>query len=112
MGHEELVQRTQKVWDNFYSLGAIWQRSRSTPTLRSRLAFIFVSKLYRQMYANTGLSTDSARRNRANFWARLLAKPTLRLFQGKPMPTLQLPPRAPEVESQRANGLVSLSTRD
>jgi radical SAM superfamily enzyme YgiQ (UPF0313 family) len=112
MGHEELVQRTQKVWDNFYSLPAIWQRSRSTPTLRSRLAFIFVSKLYRQMYANTGLSTDSARRNRANFWARMLAKPTLRLFQGKPMPTLQLEPRTPAVEARGANGLVTLGTRD
>ena len=43
----------RRVWDRFYSLSRIWERSRVTPTLRSRLAFILVSKLYRQMYANT-----------------------------------------------------------
>jgi hypothetical protein len=45
------------------------------------------------MYASTGIATDSARRNRANKWARLLAKPCRKLFQGKPMPGLQAPPR-------------------
>lgn len=91
MSSEELRARTQKVWDNFYSLPAIWNRSRCTPTLRARLTFVFVSKLYRQMYANTGISTDSARRTRAAFWARALAIPCLRLFQGKPMPELVAP---------------------
>jgi hypothetical protein len=40
------------------------------------------------MYANTGIATDSARANRANRWARWLAKPCLRLFQAPPMPEL------------------------
>jgi radical SAM superfamily enzyme YgiQ (UPF0313 family) len=91
MSSEELRRRTQGVWDNFYSLRTIWERSRCAPTLRARLAFLFVSKLYRQMYANTGISTDSARRSRATWWARMLARPTLRLFQGKPMPDLRAP---------------------
>jgi radical SAM superfamily enzyme YgiQ (UPF0313 family) len=91
MSSEELRARTQTVWDQFYSWSAIWERSRCTPNLRARLAFIFVSKLYRQMYANTGISTDSARRSRATSWARLLAVPTLKLFQGKPMPDLAMP---------------------
>jgi hypothetical protein len=39
-----------------------------------------MSKLYRQMYANTGIATDSARRERANRMARLMAKPARRLF--------------------------------
>lgn len=91
MSSDELRERTQRVWDQFYSLPSIWERSRCTPNLRARLAFLFISKLYRQMYANTGISTDSARRSRATFWARLLAKPCLRLFQGKPMPGLQAP---------------------
>jgi hypothetical protein len=55
------------------------------------LAFLFVSKLYRQMYANTGIATDSARKKSANRWARWLAKPCQRLFQGKPMPELAVP---------------------
>ena len=91
MSSEELRERTQGVWDRFYSLRSIWQRSHCTPNLRARLAFLFVSKLYRQMYAGTGISTDSARQSRARFWASLLAKPCRRLFQGKPMPELKIP---------------------
>jgi radical SAM superfamily enzyme YgiQ (UPF0313 family) len=91
MSSQELRERTQGVWDRFYSLGSIWERSRCTPNLRARLAFLFVSKLYRQMYAGTGISTDSARQSRARFWASLLAKPCRRLFQGKPMPDLEIP---------------------
>lgn len=93
MSSEELRQRTQGVWDEFYSLKAIWQRSACTPNLRARLAFLFISKLYRQMYASTGIATDSARRSKANRWARWLAKPTQKLFQAKPMPGLQVPGR-------------------
>lgn len=95
MGSEEMRARTQGVWDRFYSLPNIWKRSSCTPNLKARLAFVFISKLYRQMYASTGITTDSARRSNANQWARLLAKPTLRLFQAKPMPELQVPRRAP-----------------
>ncbi len=91
MSSEELRQRTQGVWDDFYSLAEVWKRSRCAPKLRGRLAFIFVSKLYRQMYANTGISTDSARRQKANRMARWLAVPTRKLFAGKPMPDLQVP---------------------
>jgi radical SAM superfamily enzyme YgiQ (UPF0313 family) len=89
MNSDEMRARTQGVWDDFYSMASIWKRSRCTPTLRARLAFIFISKLYRQMYASTGIATDSARRNRATQWARWLAKPCRRLFMGKPMPHLQ-----------------------
>ena len=93
MNSEELRARTQGVWNRFYSFGAIWKRAACTPNLRARLAFIFISKLYRQMYASTGIATDSARRNRANNWARWLAVPCRKLFQGNPMPDLQVPPR-------------------
>ncbi|MEO5937064.1 MAG: radical SAM protein, partial [Terriglobales bacterium] len=91
MSSEELRARTQNVWDGFYSMKSIWKRSSCTPNLRARLAFIFISKLYRQMYASTGIATDSARRNKANRWARLLAKPCRKLFKAKPMPELQMP---------------------
>jgi radical SAM superfamily enzyme YgiQ (UPF0313 family) len=85
MAPEEIRQRTQAVWDQFYSLPQIWKRSRCTPTLKSRLAFVLISKLYRQMYANTGIATDSARINRANRMARLIARPCRRLFTAKPL---------------------------
>jgi hypothetical protein len=91
MSSEELRERTQGVWDRFYSLRSIWERSYCAPNPRARLTFLFVSKPYRQMYAGTGISTDSARQSRARFWASLLAKPTRRLFQGKSMPELGLP---------------------
>ena len=91
MNSEELRERTQRVWDRFYSLASVWKRSRCAPNLRARLAFVFISKLYRQMYASTGIATDSARRNRASAWARWLAVPCRKLFQAHPMPELQIP---------------------
>ena len=96
MSSDEMRARTQGVWDKFYSLPAIWKRSACTPTLRARLAFVFISKLYRQMYASTGIATDSARRERATLWARRIAKVTRRLFQAQPMPDLQVPRTRPE----------------
>jgi len=91
MSSEEMRARTQRVWDRFYSLASVWKRSRCTPNLRARLAFVFISKLYRQMYASSGITTDSARRNRAGAWARWLAIPCRKLFQARPMPELQIP---------------------
>ena len=91
MSHEEIRVRTQGVWDNFYSFGEVWKRAKCVKSLKSRLAFVFISKLYRQMYANTGITTDSARRKKANSWARMLAKPCRQFFQAEPMPDLQVP---------------------
>lgn len=91
MTSDEMRARTQLVWDRFYSLPQIWKRSECATSLRARLAFLFISKLYRQMYAGTGIATDSARRSHAARWARWLAKPCRRLFQGKPMPDLKVP---------------------
>ncbi len=91
MSSAEIGERTQGVWDSFYSPREIWKRSKCVPTLRGRLAFLFVSKLYRQMYAKTGISTDSARRQKATRMARWLAIPCRKLFEAKPMPELQMP---------------------
>jgi len=91
MSSDEIRQRTQKVWDRFYNWSAIWERSACTPNLRARIAFIFLSKLYRQMYAGTGISTDSARRKKSKSWARWTAKQCKRLFEARPMPELQSP---------------------
>ncbi|HVB54935.1 MAG TPA: radical SAM protein [Candidatus Acidoferrales bacterium] len=91
MSGDEIRQRTQAVWDRFYSLRSIWQRSRFMKSPRGRLAFILISKLYRQMYANTGIATDSARVARSARWARWIAKPCRRLFSARPMPQLEVP---------------------
>ena len=91
MTSEEMRVRTQGVWDRYYSLSSIWKRSTITPNLRARLAFLFISKLYRQMYASTGITTDSARRKKATNWARWIAIPSRKLFQGRPMPGLKMP---------------------
>lgn len=85
MSADEIRGRTQAVWDRFYSLPRIWARSRCTETLRARLAFVLISNPYRQMYANSGIATDSARVSRANRWARLIARPCRRLFVAKPL---------------------------
>jgi hypothetical protein len=91
MGPDEIRDRTQAVWDRFYSLRNIWARSRgAVSSLKARLAFVLISKIYRQMYANTGIATDSARVNRSARWARLMAIPCRRLFAGRPMPDLRI----------------------
>ena len=54
MAADEIRARTQAVWDKFYSLPQVWRRSRCVKSMKSRLAFVLISKLYRQMYANTG----------------------------------------------------------
>jgi len=38
-----LINVYRHVWDKFYSLPAIWKRSACTPTLRARLAFVFIN---------------------------------------------------------------------
>ena len=91
MSCDEIRERTQKVWDRFYNWRDIWQRSACCPNITSRIAFIFLSKLYRQMYAGTGISTDSARRKKSKAWARWTARQCKRLFQAKPMPELVSP---------------------
>jgi radical SAM superfamily enzyme YgiQ (UPF0313 family) len=91
MSAAEVRERTQGVWDRYYRLGYIWERSKVTRSLRGRLSFLLASKLYRQMYANTGISTDSARTKRAKKWTRWIAAPLRRLFRAPPMPELQVP---------------------
>jgi hypothetical protein len=91
MSSDEIRNRTQNVWDRFYDLSAVWKRSACTPTLRARVAFVLLSKLYRQMYAGTGISTDSARRKKAKSWARWIARQTRKIFRATPMPELQYP---------------------
>jgi hypothetical protein len=91
MSSEEIRSRTQEVWDNFYHWKSIWRRSRFIKSWRGRLAFFLISKIYRQMYADTGIATDSARVSRSGQWARWLAKPCRHLFAGRPMPSLQIP---------------------
>ncbi len=91
MSADEVRTRTQAVWDSYYRLGEIWKRAKCVKSLKGRLAFVFISKLYRQMYANTGIATDSARRRSANRWSRWTGLICLRLFRGRPMPDLQVP---------------------
>jgi radical SAM superfamily enzyme YgiQ (UPF0313 family) len=88
---DEIRRGTQSTWDSFYSIPAIWERARIVKSLKSRVLFVLISKLYRQMYANTGIATDSARVTRSTQWARWLARPCRKLFVTNPMPDLQVP---------------------
>ncbi len=55
MSAEEIRSRTQTVWDDFYNWKAIWKRSGFIKSWRGRLAFLLISKIYRQKYADTGM---------------------------------------------------------
>ncbi len=92
MTPDEIRRRTQDTWDEFYRLPLIWKRSKGcVRSLRARVAFVLISKLYRQMYANTGIATDSARVARSAKRARILARMARKLFITTPMPELQVP---------------------
>ncbi len=91
MTPDEIRRRTQAVWDEFYALPRIWRRSNVVRSVKARLAFVLISKLYRQMYANTGIATDSARHERSVRVARYIAKACRRLFIAPPMPDLDVP---------------------
>jgi tRNA A37 methylthiotransferase MiaB len=108
MTADEIRARTQGVWDSFYSLSTVWRRSgRAVTSLKGRIAFVLISKIYRQMYANTGIATDSARVHRSAQWARVMAIPCRRLFAGRPMPDLQVPG---SVTSRSANAPIVRQT--
>jgi hypothetical protein len=94
MSADDIRQHTQAAWDHFYALPRVWARARVVPSLKGRLAFVLISKLYRRMYANTGIATDSARAARSIRVARWLARGCRGLFSGAPMPTLQVPDAA------------------
>ena len=64
---------------------------RASRSLRARLAFVLISKLYRQMYANTGIATDKARAARSVRIARVIAPRCRRFFTAPPMPDLEVP---------------------
>ena len=91
MSPDDIRRGTQWTWDRFYSVPAIWERAHVVKSLKNRLLFLLASKLYRQMYANTGIATDSARVTRSAQWARLLMRPCRKLFVTTPMPELQVP---------------------
>jgi radical SAM superfamily enzyme YgiQ (UPF0313 family) len=91
MSADDIRRGTQGAWDRFYSFRNIWERAHCVESLKARVAFVLISKLYRQMYANTGIATDSARVGRSASWARWIAKPCRRLFAARPMPELTVP---------------------
>lgn len=98
MSAEEIRTHTQGVWSSFYSLSKIWRRSRCVSRLRSRLAFVLISKLYRQMYANTGMAAKNSGQAHAVRWARVIARPCRAIFKAQPMPQLEVPAPASALE--------------
>jgi len=88
---EEIRVRTQGAWDSFYSWRRVWARAKVVKSLKARIAFVLISKLYRQMYANTGIATDSARVARSARYARWIGTAIRRVFVAAPMPELMMP---------------------
>jgi radical SAM superfamily enzyme YgiQ (UPF0313 family) len=104
MSTDEIRQRTQSVWNSYYSIGSIWHRARFVKTMKGRLTFVLISKIYRQMYADTGIAADSARGSWSTRWARWLAKPCRQLFAGQPMPQLAMPRSKSGYQNWRQQG--------
>jgi hypothetical protein len=69
---------------------------------RRGVAFVLISKLYRQMYANTGIATDSARVARSTRWANLLGRGCRLLFPGAADAAELAMPEAPRIRHARS----------
>ena len=80
-------------------------------SVKARLAFVLLSRLYRQMYANTGIATDSARVARSAKRARLLAGLARRLFMAPPMPDLAEPPGLGDMHPPVSSAVLHLTSR-
>jgi radical SAM superfamily enzyme YgiQ (UPF0313 family) len=91
MSLEEIRVGTQGAWDRFYSWRNVWARSSVVESIKARVIFVLISKLYRQMYANTGIATDSARVQRSARYARWMGLACRRFFMAAPMPELNMP---------------------
>jgi radical SAM superfamily enzyme YgiQ (UPF0313 family) len=87
------------AWTQFYSLRRIWRRSTVARTLRARLMFVLISKLFIHMYFHGGVATDSARFVRSAWIVRQCAAIGRRLFMADPMPELKIPARTSQAHS-------------
>jgi hypothetical protein len=99
MSGEQIRQGTQKVWNDFYSLSASWQRSGMLKAFRNRVAFVVASKVMLQAFGNTGLSTDSARASRATRLGGIGFSLLQKIFSAHPMPDLPVPLARPVTET-------------
>ena len=107
MSGEEIRQGTQRVWNNFYSLKASWQRSNILKALRNRLIFVVASKVMLQAFGNTGLSTDSARASRATKLGGIGFSLLQKMFSAAPMPDLEVPETPPASSAPAPTALAS-----
>jgi radical SAM superfamily enzyme YgiQ (UPF0313 family) len=71
MGADEIRERTQGVWDKFYSLSSIWQRSTCVKSYKSRLAFVLISKPIGRFLRQHRDCHRQRPRPRSARWARL-----------------------------------------
>jgi radical SAM superfamily enzyme YgiQ (UPF0313 family) len=108
---DEIRAGTQQAWDSFYAWKNIWSRSNAVKSVKARVAFVLLSRLYRQMYANTGIATDSARVARSAKRARLLAGLARRLFVAPPMPDLVEPPGLGDMHAPVNANVLHLTSR-
>lgn len=84
---EELLEKVDEAWEDFYSVSAIMNRSRSFgyKAWKHHLAYFLLNRGLFTRYRRHGLSQDSAvRGNKKRRLARLMGKLTLRLLKAKP----------------------------
>jgi hypothetical protein len=91
MSSSEISERTQRVWDRFYNLSAIWQRSACVPNpSRTSGLHAALQALPADVCGNGNLNRQRAEKE-AKAWARLTARQCRKLFQSAPMPGLKSP---------------------
>jgi hypothetical protein len=60
MSADEIRERTQGVWDRFYSLGSIWTRSNCVKSLKARVMFVLIAPARKRPTASPAGSPNRA----------------------------------------------------
>jgi hypothetical protein len=111
MTADELRSRTQEVWDQFYAVRLVWQRSRFLKTLRARLAFVLLSCCSTHWAESSGLARTGGRGRTRVTWPTGRARRLRTAARGR-VTVRAIRRRAPACTWRRARPPGSPSNRD
>jgi radical SAM superfamily enzyme YgiQ (UPF0313 family) len=81
---DDLHVENKKCWDDFYSLGESYKRTKlgraKSWSPAKKLAYLMVCILFRQAYAGYGMAADSVRKTEMGLGKRMLIKSAVRFY--------------------------------
>ena len=85
MSPNEIRMRTEAAWKRFYRSSALWRRTAAFRSLRGRVLFFVICRMFQRMFFTTGIATDSARISASSATVKYLARLCCRGFVARPL---------------------------